>query len=292
MTYRGRFAPSPTGPLHLGSLIAAVASYVDARAHAGQWLLRIEDIDQPRTVPGAADQIRQTLTEHGLDWDAEVPAQSSRLAHYQAALERLRQRHLTFACDCSRKALSNTAIYPGTCRGRLSIDGPHAIRVRVPSERFAFDDQIQGPFGQQLDRDVGDFVVWRRDGLFAYQLAVVVDDAEQGITDVVRGADLLDNTPRQLFLMHALGYARPRYAHIPVLTGPDGEKLSKQNHARAIDERTPGANLLLALELLGQSPPRALIGAPPRPIIDWAGDAWRIDQVPRGRVLTNYQGLC
>lgn len=292
MNYRGRFAPSPTGALHLGSLIAAVASFIDARAHAGQWLLRIEDIDQPRSVPGAADRIRQTLTDHALEWDAEVPAQSTRLARYRTALGQLSRRDLTFPCDCSRKALSNAAIYPGTCRGRQRIDGPHAVRVRVPNERFEFDDRIQGHFGQQLNRGVGDFVVQRRDGLFAYQLAVVVDDAEQGISDVVRGADLLDNTPRQLFLMQALGYARPRYAHIPVLTGKDGEKLSKQNGARAVDDRTPGANLLLALELLGQSPPPALRHAPPRSVIDWARSAWRIDRVPHGPVLTNYQGLC
>ncbi len=295
--YRGRFAPSPTGPLHLGSLLAAVASYLDARAHSGEWILRIEDIDGPRTAPDATDSIRRTLTRHGLEWSWEAPLQSKRTERYREALAVLSRLGLTFGCDCSRSQLAATAVYPGTCRKRNLVDEPtgadgYAIRVRAPGRRFAFEDRVQGTFAQVLDRDVGDFVVLRRDGIFAYQLAVVVDDADQGITDIVRGADLLDNTPRQLFLMDALGYPAPRYAHIAVLCGRDGQKLSKQTFAGAIDQLPPADNLLLALDLLGQAPPTDLRGAAPPQILDWAQAHWRVAGLARGPTLTNYQGLC
>lgn len=241
--YRGRFAPSPTGPLHAGSLAAALASWLDARAHGGAWLVRIEDLDPPREVPGATGEIIHTLARFGLESDEAVVLQSRRAALYEVAFARLRAAGLVYPCTCSRKDVEDAAraaglkagVYPGTCRERPSSARTLAAwRVRVPDATVAFADRACGRYAQDLAREVGDFVVRRADGLWAYQLAVVVDDAEQGITDVVRGADLLDNTPRQIFLQRALGFATPRYLHVPVVTNERGEKLSKQTGARAL----------------------------------------------------------
>ena len=291
--YRGRFAPSPTGPLHFGSLLAAVASHVDARANGGEWLVRIDDLDAPRTVPGAADAILRTLERHGLEWTGAVVRQSERAELYRAALERLERDGRTFHCTCSRSALADERVYPGTCRAkRAAVAGGSAVRLRVDETEIAFDDAVQGPFRQCLASAVGDFVVLRRDGVFAYQLAVVVDDAEQRIDHVVRGADLLDNTPRQLFVYDALALPRPRYAHVPVLLARDGQKLSKQTLAGSVDRTDPVENVLTVLDLLGQEPPSFLRHEPVDRVIAWAVANWQLAAVPRIRALTGFICLC
>ncbi len=258
--YAGRFAPSPTGPLHFGSLVAAVASWLDARAAGGHWRLRIEDLDRPRVQPGAADDILRTLEALGLVWDGEVLYQSRRSALYREALERLRAH--TYWCGCSRREIADSSlglavdgarIYPGSCRAGLRPGKTaRALRVRVPGEGICFADRVQGPQAQWLAREVGDFVLYRADGLFAYQLAVVVDDAAQAISDVVRGADLLDSTARQIHLQRLLGVATPRYLHVPIALDARGEKLSKQNGAQPVDVRRPAEALAGALRFLGQ----------------------------------------
>ena len=237
MPYIGRFAPSPTGALHFGSLIAALASWLDARRAGGRWLVRMEDLDTARVMPGAADAILRQLEAFGLEWDGAVVYQSARLDLYMRAIESLKAH--CYACACTRKELEDSAlaidgsrIYPGTCRaGPAPGKAARAVRVRTNDEPVRFADRVQGVVSQSLERDIGDFVVRRADGLFAYQLAVVVDDAAQGVTDVVRGADLLDSTTRQIHLQRLLGYATPRYLHLPVATNVKGEKLSKQTQA-------------------------------------------------------------
>jgi len=257
--YVGRFAPSPTGPLHFGSLVAALASWLDARAAEGRWLVRIEDLDAPRALPGAADDILRTLDRLGLGWDGPVVYQSRRSASYKAALKSLD----TYWCGCTRREIADSSIgrasdgaqiYPGTCRAGLAPGRtPRALRVRTGGEEIAFTDRVQGPQRQVLEREIGDFVLLRADGQFAYQLAVVVDDAEQGVTDVVRGADLLDSTPRQIFLQRLLGYPMPRYLHVPAAVNQAGEKLSKQTGARPVDIKRKAEELARALTFLGQS---------------------------------------
>ena len=257
--YVGRFAPSPTGPLHFGSLVAALASWLDARAAEGRWLVRIEDLDAPRVLSGAADDILRTLDRLGLGWDGPVVYQSRRSASYKAALESLD----TYWCGCTRREIADSSIgrasdgaqiYPGTCRAGLAPGRtPRALRVRTGGEEIAFTDRVQGPQRQVLEREIGDFVLLRADGQFAYQLAVVVDDAEQGVTDVVRGADLLDSTPRQIFLQRLLGYPMPRYLHVPAAVNQAGEKLSKQTGARPVDIKRKAEELARALTFLGQS---------------------------------------
>ncbi|KAB2843721.1 MAG: tRNA glutamyl-Q(34) synthetase GluQRS [Burkholderiales bacterium] len=262
-SYRGRFAPSPTGPLHFGSLLAAMASYADARAAGGQWLLRIEDLDPPREQPGAACAILATLKAYGFAWDGEVAYQSQRGAPYAAALQDLQSRGLAFPCACTRAELQASPlgpgaepIYPGNCRKGLPPGrAGRAWRVRVDETRVRFDDLLQGPVFQDLAHEVGDFVIRRADGWFAYHLAVVVDDAAQGITHVVRGADLLSSTPRQIYLQRLLGLPTPQYLHIPVATSVSGEKLSKQTLAPALPERDPMPQLRAAWSFLGQLPP-------------------------------------
>lgn len=274
--YRGRFAPSPTGPLHIGSLIAAVGSYLDARQHGGQWLLRIEDLDTPRCVPGAADDILRTLEHVGLHWDGAVSYQSQRIPLYQAALDDLRQRGLAYPCHCSRKTLATQGerAYSGHCRRQPpDTQQPHAWRLAVRASTLGFEDRAQGWFAQDLPHEVGDFVLKRLDGLFAYQLAVVVDDAAQGISDVVRGADLLDSTPRQIELQQQLGLPTPRYLHLPLAVNAAGEKLSKQTLARAIGQDAPLPLLRRVLAFLHQP-------APPdtgdvRELLTWASAHWQ-----------------
>jgi glutamyl-Q tRNA(Asp) synthetase len=254
--YVGRFAPSPTGPLHFGSLVAALASWLDARAARGRWLVRIEDLDAPRTQPGAADSILRTLEALGLNWDGPVLHQSNRAPVYQRALARLEKQ--TYWCGCTRREIADSSlglaadgaqIYPGTCRSGLAAGkSPRALRLRTTPEVISFVDRVQGPQQQNLERDIGDFVLLRADGQFAYQLAVVVDDAEQGVTDVVRGADLLDSTPRQIFLQRLLGYPTPRFLHVPAAVDAAGEKLSKQTGASAVGKEA----LRRALAFLGQ----------------------------------------
>ena len=275
MSYVGRFAPSPTGPLHFGSLVAAVASFLDARAAGGDWLVRIEDVDTTRTVAGAADAILRTLEAFGLHWDGTVEWQSRRTGRYEQALEALRARGLTYACRCSRREIADSglvgiegAVYPGTCRHLGLAPGPGlADRMVAPDEVVAFEDRAQGAVAQDVAREIGDFVVRRRDGLFAYQLAVVVDDAAQGVTDVVRGADLLASTARQIVLQRALGYPTPRYLHVAVATNAAGEKLSKQTGAAPLDPRAAVPILRRALDFLGQPPAE---GGSARAILDHA----------------------
>jgi glutamyl-Q tRNA(Asp) synthetase len=253
--YIGRFAPSPTGPLHFGSLVAAVASWLDARAAGGRWLVRIEDLDRPRCVPGAADEILHTLERLGLTWDGEVGYQSKRHSLYEDALQRLQGR--TYWCRCSRREVADSSlglaangapIYPGTCRDARLLSG-RALRIRTNTE-IRFRDRLQGEQVQDLERDVGDFVLYRADGMYAYQLAVVVDDAAQGVTDVVRGADLLDSTARQIYLQRLLGLPTPCYLHVPAAVNAAGEKLSKQTGAAAIAPTWPSVRK--ALDFLGQ----------------------------------------
>jgi glutamyl-Q tRNA(Asp) synthetase len=291
--YRGRFAPSPTGPLHFGSLVAAVGSYLDARAHGGEWLLRIEDVDEPRTVPGAADDILRTLEAFGLEWDGEVLTQSRRLDLYHAALVRLQLDGEVYPCGCSRREIADSATrasvdgghaYPGTCRAGLGEGrAARSWRMRVPDCELGFDDRVQGALRQNLEREVGDFILLRADGQYAYQLAVVLDDALQGVNSVVRGADLLDSTPRQIWLQQRLGVPTPRYAHLPVATNAAGEKLSKQTQAAAIDPLRGSAALAEVLQFLGHPVPPSLRAAPLVEFWQWAVAAWSIDKVPSVR---------
>lgn len=285
--YIGRFAPSPTGPLHAGSLVAALASYLDARAHGGKWLVRIEDIDIPRTIPGAAEHILHTLAELGMQSDDEVIWQSHRLARYERDFSRLGE--MVYPCACSRREIADSristasdggAIYPGTCRHGLAPGRiPRAWRVRVPaaddqSVPIHFYDRWQGYVEENLAERVGDFVLKRADGFWAYQLAVVVDDAEQQITDVVRGEDLLESTARQVYLQQILDYPTPRYLHVPVVNNPIGEKLSKQTGAKALDTTQPVSTLLQAATHLGLS-----LARPPTSLDEFwalAIEAWRL----------------
>jgi len=291
MPYRGRFAPSPTGPLHFGSLAAAIGSCLDARAAGGSWLLRIEDVDTPRMVEGAAEAMLRTLERLGFAWDGAVEYQSRRTAHYLAAFERLKLAGRVFACACSRREVADSGLgpdgaprYPGTCRRGLAPGRQaRAWRLQVEPGQVCFDDDLQGRICQDLAAEVGDFVVLRADGCFAYQLAAVVDDAAQGVTHVVRGADLIDSTPRQIFLQQQLGLPRPAYLHLPAAVNAAGEKLSKQTRAAAIDGQRPQAALLAALKFLGQQPPQALAEAALDDVWRWAIMHWNRDALPRCR---------
>lgn len=262
--YRGRFAPSPTGPLHAGSLVAALASWLDARAHGGAWLVRIEDVDRPRCIPGAGEEILRQLAACGLHPDEAPQWQSRREPLYQAVLDRLVAAGRAYPCACSRKDIALALMaqgrgrerhgelaYPGTCRAGLHGRAPRAWRFRVPEGVVAWEDRRLGVQLQDVARELGDFVLKRADGLFAYQLAVVVDDGDQDITHVVRGEDLADNTPRQVLLQRALGLRTPAYLHAPLVLGPNGEKLSKQNGAAPLDLRDPVAALVSAAATLG-----------------------------------------
>ena len=297
-TYRGRFAPSPTGPLHFGSLVAATGSYLEARVHDGEWHLRMEDVDLPRCSPMAADAILRALEAHGFAWDGEVVRQSLRTDAYAAALERLKAAGLVFPCACTRRELADSAIapdgaaiYPGTCRNGLAPGRTaRAWRLRVGDARIRFEDAIQGPIESDLAFDAGDFILLRADGFHAYQLAVVVDDAAVGITHVVRGADLLASTSRQIHVQQCLGVPTPEYAHLPVVLDAAGEKLSKQTMAAPVDAARPGAGLFAALEFLGQKPPPQLSPAAPGEIWSWATEHWRLDRVPRGPLRQTVYG--
>lgn len=291
--YRGRFAPSPTGPLHFGSLVAALGSYLDARASGGEWLLRIEDVDQPRTLPGAADNILRTLAGFGFEWDGEVLVQSRRLDLYRAALVDRQVSGDVYACACSRREIAASSppasvdgglVYPGICRNRLAVGRtPRAWRMRVADCEIAFDDRVQGRVAQNLERAIGDFILLRADGQFAYQLAVVVDDAAQGITEIVRGVDLLESTPRQIWLQQRLGLPTPRYAHLPIVTNAAGEKLSKQTRAAAVDATAGSGPLAAALDFLGQAVPQELSRGPLADFWRWAIATWSIERVPARR---------
>lgn len=284
--YRGRFAPSPTGPLHLGSLYTALVGCCEARRRGGVWLVRIDDADRLRCRQTHADSILRILETHGLWWDENVLFQSHRDEIYRAALERLTGGGRVFPCTCPRRELAASGqVYPGRCRARYPSppSGEHALRLRVDDAVIAFDDRLQGRIDQDLGSEVGDFVVRRRDGIPAYHLATVVDDAEQGVTEVLRGVDLLDSTPRQILLQERLGLPRPDYCHIPVLTDRGGIKLSKQAGARPVDANTPSENLWTLLILLGFAPEPGLLGAQPADILDWAVAHWDIRRLPAGQ---------
>lgn len=296
--YRGRFAPSPTGPLHFGSLLAALASFLRARAAGGAWLVRIEDIDPPREQPGAADDILRTLEAFGFEWDGEVMYQGRREATYREALDALQRTGALYPCACSRKEIADSSlsgidgpIYPGTCReGLRGGRAGRAMRVRTEDRPMAFEDVWQGRQERRLARDYGDFVVKRADGCWAYQLAVVVDDAEQGISEVVRGCDLIESTPRQLWLQQLLGLPAPAYAHLPVAANARGEKLSKQTFAAPLDARAPQPALIGALRFLGQSVPMELREASPAELLRWAIVNWNPAAVPR-ELTIRWEGL-
>ena len=254
MTYIGRFAPTPTGPLHMGSLVAALASYLDAKSQQGTWLLRIEDLDPPREDKAASTFIPQQLLAHGLQWDGEIEFQSNHQQRYETVLEQLRSKGHLFPCACSRKSLSAShGLHHGKCPTPNS-DQPAAMRLLVADKTKGFEDAVYGQYQQALS-EVGDQILKRKDDLYAYQLAVVVDDYYSGINHVVRGVDLLDNTPRQLYIMDCLGYPHPSYLHLPLIINDDGQKLSKQNQAKALDLSTPKENLLFALGFLKQPTP-------------------------------------
>jgi glutamyl-Q tRNA(Asp) synthetase len=298
--YRGRFAPSPTGPLHFGSLIAAVGSYLDSKCHQGKWLVRIEDLDMPRTVKGAADDILYTLEAFGLHWDEAVLYQSQRTTVYEEVLQKLQAIGAVYPCACTRKEIADSAlhgiegqIYPGTCRNGIPAGREgRAWRVRTGrnSSRHSrlcgndgilsdggiiqFDDALQGLVTQHLENEIGDFVVKRADGLFAYQLAVVVDDAFQGITHVVRGSDLLSSTPRQIYLQRLMRLTTPAYMHLPVAVNAQGEKLSKQTLAAPVDAHNASSTLWRALEFLRQEPPTELTPYKQKEILEWAIARW------------------
>jgi glutamyl-Q tRNA(Asp) synthetase len=284
--YRGRFAPSPTGPLHFGSLVAATASYLQALSNSGKWLLRIEDLDPPREVPGATERIIDALEAHAFRWDGPVRRQSSHLAEYHEVAERLLAEGLAYRCICSRESVRSRAktigptgpVYPGTCQDRNHIATrqlPDALRLRTTNSLVRFEDALQGLVSCDLEKSIGDFIIRRKDGLIAYNLAVVIDDARQRINEVVRGYDLLAITPAQIKLQQVLGLASPIYMHVPVVINEHGQKLSKQTGARSIDEQNPGNNLLAALKFLNQNPPIELTGESADTIWAWATEHWR-----------------
>lgn len=309
--YRGRFAPSPTGPLHFGSVITALGSYLQARSQGGEWLVRMEDIDPPREQAGAADAILRTLEAYHLQWDGTVLYQSARSDAYRAALQQLQRQGDSFPCSCTRSAISTAQrnpstehttddradehdplpmIYPGTCRHGLPPGTTaRAIRLRVPSLTDRFTDALQGSQHTPLQTEVGDFVIRRADGLFAYHLAVVIDDAEQKISEIVRGTDLLSATPPQRYLQTRLGLPHPAYCHLPIATNRQGQKLSKQTFAAAIDIHQPGPTLCRALAFLGQQPPLELADAAPAEILHWAISHWDLQQVPKRAAIPTQQ---
>lgn len=280
--YRGRFAPSPTGPLHFGSLFTALASYLDAKAHQGTWLVRIEDVDLPRNQPGASEKILHSLEKFGLHWDNSVIYQSQRSCYYQQAVDLLKEKNQLFYCTCSRKELAqHQPIYPGTCRSRkLPPNQDYAIRFIAPADTISFIDRRQGPCEQNIPQQVGDFVIQRKDHLYAYQLAVVVDDALQDITHIVRGNDLLDNTGRQIALQIALGYRQPDYLHLPIITNKSGQKLSKQSYAEAVEKHSPEPILCELLRFLGQPVSDNLRYGNVEEILQWAISHWDIHHIP------------
>ena len=290
--YVGRFAPSPTGPLHFGSLIAAVASYLDAKHHDGKWLVRIEDVDQTRCKPEWALNILRTLESLGFEWDGEIVTQSTRIDHYAAAIERLQSGKLLYACLCSRKEIGDSAVrgiegpvYPGTCRDRHHAMRGAALRVITNNDPVEFDDRIQGRTSQRIESEIGDFILRRKDGLHAYQLAVVVDDALQGVTHVVRGADLLDSTARQIYLQRLLGYPTPAYLHFPVAVNELGQKLSKQTLAAGVNAQSARTAVLAALRFLGQDAADASQARTTRELIPAAALNWNPGLIPGRRAI-------
>jgi glutamyl-Q tRNA(Asp) synthetase len=286
--YRGRFAPSPTGPLHFGTLVAAVGSYLEAKSHDGEWLVRIENLDTPREISGASSEILRTLESLEMEWDHEVVYQSERNSVYQTTLAILDEYGVIYPCTCTRREIADSSItgvsgpvYPGTCRSNLlNKKQLGALRVITDNSLVKFKDALRGQISQRLESETGDFVLRRADGIYAYQLAVVVDDAEQGITHVVRGADLLDSTPRQIYLQKLLGYPILEYMHLPVVVNNQGKKLSKQNLATPLDISNPVAQLIATISFLGQEPPTELLKNSISSFWEWAVKNWCPEKIP------------
>lgn len=282
----GRFAPSPTGPLHFGSLIAALASYLDAKSRNGKWLVRIEDLDPPREQAGADVLILKTLEAHGLEWDGAVMYQSKRQETYYESLDTLFNNNLAYYCTCSRKEIAaqnkpaSKSIYPGTCRNSKNDYKDSAVRVITNQNEISFEDRLQGKCSYNIEKEFGDFVIKRKDGLFAYHLAVVIDDSSQNITDIIRGADLLESTPLHLYLQKILGLPSPAYLHLPVAVDNHGAKLSKQSFARPVEKGNEAASLLAALKYLNQDLPGNLEAGNKREILTWAISHWQPKSIP------------
>jgi glutamyl-Q tRNA(Asp) synthetase len=290
--YVGRFAPSPTGALHFGSLIAAAASYLDAKHHGGKWLVRVEDVDQTRCKSEWALNILRTLESLGFEWDGESVTQSTRIDYYDAALEQLQSAQLLYACICSRKEIGDSAVrgiegpvYPGTCRNQHHAMQGAALRVITNNDPVEFNDRIQGRISQRIESEIGDFILRRKDGLHAYQLAVVVDDALQAVTHVVRGADLLGSTARQIYLQRLLGYATPAYLHFPVAVNELGQKLSKQTLAAGVNAQSARNAVLAALRFLGQDASDASQAGTTRELISAAALNWNPGLIPERRAI-------
>lgn len=281
MSVTGRFAPSPTGSLHFGSVVAAIASYLQTKNQHGKWLVRMDDVDFPRNQAGADTAILKTLERLGLYWDGEVLFQSHRQQAYLEVLDILANKKLVYRCTCTRKQLQGNA-YPGTCRYKAhDPDQQHSLRLITGQSPTKFNDEIQGHFHQVLETEIGDFIIHRADGLVAYHIATVVDDAFQGITEIVRGADLLDSTPRQIYLQQILNYPIPSYAHLPVVVDEHGDKLSKQHHARPVNDTEPVKILFTALNFLGQQPDKVLLQGNVEEIIQWGIEHWSMKKIPR-----------
>jgi len=291
--YRGRFAPSPTGALHFGSLIAAVGSYLEAKSHNGEWLVRIENLDKPREIPTASYEILRALEILGMEWDHEVIYQDQRKDTYENILTILSKRGLTYSCTCTRKEIADSditgisgQIYAGTCRNNMkNKDHPGSVRINTDNNIIEFEDSLHGLISQRLESETGDFILRRSDGIYAYQLAVVADDATQGITNVVRGADLLDSTPRQIYLQKLLGYSTPTYMHLPVAVNNQGEKLSKQTRAALLDVSNPVKQLIEAVNFLGQEPPIELLGNNVSSFWKWAIENWHPEKIHKKRTI-------
>ena len=292
--YRGRFAPTPSGPLHFGSLIAATGSYLQAKSQHGEWLLRIDDIDPPREQKGAADDILKILEGFGFEWDSEVLYQSSRTQRYQEAVDELIQQHIAYACSCSRKELLKNAkqtnsgtVYPGFCRNKsLNITAETSTRLRCDNNPVRFEDLIQGNQCIDMKNHIGDFILQRRDRLFSYHLASGIDDAEQKITEVIRGADLLNCTPCHIHVQRRLNLPSPYYHHLPLAINETGQKFSKQTHASPIEVKHSVVLLYNTLKFLGQEPPIHLIDSSQKDIWEWAKTNWRLDLVPKKIQIT------
>jgi len=283
MEYIGRFAPSPSGPLHFGSLTTAVASYLDAKSNKGKWLVRIDNIDPPREPNGAADSILKTLELFGLHWDNAVIYQTERYENYQLALEKLRSEGWLFYCQCTRANIAGKEIYPGHCRNRLvEPQDAASTRIRIDHGIITFQDGLQGDFVIDKQTSIGDFILKRKDGLWAYQLATALDDAEDGITHVVRGIDLLESSFRQVWLQHILNKSTPSYSHLPVITTANGQKLSKQNHARPVEQYGIRESLMSAFRVLGlPAPPDVATEA----LLSWAISQWDISRLKNQKTI-------
>lgn len=288
LPYRGRFAPSPTGPLHFGSLVAAAGSYLMAKAQQGEWLLRIDDIDPPREIEGASDEILRTLEAFGFEWDGPVSYQSQHHEQYRAGLEQLQKEGHVYPCACTRKTIAEVqaergiTVYPGTCRkGLPASTSPRMLRINTTDAHITFEDRFHGTCQYDLEREIGDFVLLRADGLFAYQLATGIDDAEQGITEVIRGSDLLASTPCQRYIQQCLGLPSPEYGHLPIAVNAQGQKLSKQNLAPALAPKQASQLLWQALNFLGQKPPDGLKKEPINNLWIWALTHWQPDNIPQ-----------